>query len=298
MKKNKTKINEKAKYGVCALCTKERELKLSHRIPKAIGAIIKKDSFTKRLRSVHDPDTPLQDLDKEYMLCGECEQRFSTRETLFIQKVLRPFRNKRNTKLEYDYWLYYFIVSLSWRSLYHDSLDEKKFLENGFTKKQFDKLKLTESRMREYLLGNSKGVLYIENHLIFLDECTDIKGYGVIPYSRFCNAAFGYVFGNNTSGTLYVFHILAGILVITVIQKDSTDKYKNTYVKNGKGKFNKEQNVKSKVIDSEVLGYVPGQLEQARIKFSEKEKSKLLKKIEKNPDGFLKSSSSIRYREE
>lgn len=114
---------------MCALCTKERELKLSHRIPKAIGAIIKKDSFTKRLRSVHDPDTPLQDLDKEYMLCGECEQRFSTRETLFIQKVLRPFRNKRNTKLEYDSWLYYFIVSLSWRSLYHDSLDEKSFLK-------------------------------------------------------------------------------------------------------------------------------------------------------------------------
>lgn len=102
------------------------------------------------------------------MLCGECEKLFSEKETLFIQKVLRPFRNSRNKDFEYDSWLYYFIVSLSWRTLYHDSIDEEKFIENRFSSKQFEKLKYTEKLMRQYLLGKSKDVTNIENHLIFL----------------------------------------------------------------------------------------------------------------------------------
>lgn len=182
------------KYGECALCKNKSVLKLSHRIPKAVGAIIKKDSLTKRFRSVHDPNTPVQDLDKKYMLCGECEQRFSGKETLFIQKVLRPFRNNRSTKFDYDSWLYYFIISLSWRTMYDDVLDKERFIRNGFSDKQYQKLANIESQMRKYLLEESKSILNIENHLVFLEEKTEIVGYDSIPYSTFCNAAFGYVY--------------------------------------------------------------------------------------------------------
>lgn len=285
------------RYGKCALCKKKRVLKLSHRIPKAVGAIIKKDSFTKRFRSVHDPNTPVQDLDKKYMLCGECEQRFSGKETLFIQKVLRPFRNNRSTNFEYDSWLYYFIISLSWRSMYDDISDKDRFIGNGFSEKQYQKLVNAESLMRKYLLDESKSVLNVENHLVFLEEKTEVVGHECISYSKFCNATFGYVFGNRNKGSLYVFHVLAGILVITVIQKDPTDNYKNTYVKSSKGKFNKSQRVQSNVVDSEIIDYLSQRLSQAREQLSETEKQKLIKKIEKNPERFLQSSSSIKYRE-
>ena len=50
----------------CALCKKEAELQLSHRIPKAVGNIIKKRSFTKKLRNVSNPEQSVQDLDKDY----------------------------------------------------------------------------------------------------------------------------------------------------------------------------------------------------------------------------------------
>lgn len=285
------------KYGKCALCKKKRVLKLSHRIPKAVGAIIKKDSFTKRFRSVHDPNTPVQDLDKKYMLCGECEQRFSGKETLFIQKVLRPFRNNRSTNFEYDSWLHYFIISLSWRTMYDDVIDKVGFIGNGFSEKQYQKLVNVESLMRKYLLDKSHSVYNVENHLVFLEENTEIVGHEGISYSEFCNATFGYVFGNKNKGSLYIFHVLAGILVITVIQRDPIDNYKNTYVKNGKGKFTKGQRVQSDVVYSEVINYVSQQLAQAIEQLSEIEKQKLIKKIEKDPERFLKSSSSIKYRE-
>lgn len=290
-----TKKNKKTKrYGNCALCKKKRVLRLSHRMPKAVGAIIKKNSFTGRLRSVHNVNKPVQDLDKEYMLCGECEQRFSQRETLFMQKVLQPFRFKRSINPKYENWLYYFITSVSWRTLYSDVSSEEKFINNGFSKAQYNNLEKIEKRMRSFLLEKSKNVDGIENHIIFLDDSTNFDFYE-IPYHMYCNTANGYVFGNKEGNILYVFHILAGILIISVLKKDAQDRYKNTFVKNDKGKIKGVQEVRSKVID-EIVNYLTAQLEASRANLPDKVREELVNKIENDPEGFLKSSSSISYR--
>lgn len=231
------------------------------------------------------------------MLCGKCEQIFGNKENLFTQRVLRPYRESRNMTFEYDEWLYYFITSLSWKTLYNDSLDRDEFIGNGFTNGQFDSLVKAELQMRKYLTEESRACLNIDNHLIFLDNSLDVKDSSKIEYSTYCNATLGYVFGNQNTGALYVFHILAGVLVITVIKKHSTDKYKNTYVKKGKGKIKESQSIKSLVMESEVLDHIPRQLENARQNMSEHQQQKLIAKIEKDPEGFLRSSSSINYRE-
>lgn len=285
------------KVGICALCKEEASLKLSHRIPRSVGAIIKKNSFTKTLRSVHDPDKKLQDLDKDYMLCGKCEKRFGDKETLFVQKILNPYRNKRTVFLKYDSWLFYFITSLSWRTLYNDvSSGEDTFLSNGFSQKQYKKLQKTEIEMREYLLGKSNQQYNVENHLIFLSESTDFGEFSNIPYSEFCNATFGYVSGDRNTESLCVAHVMAGILVITVIKSYPKDKYTNSYVKNGAGKIAKQQRIRSHFVESELLEYIPQQLAQAREQMSDEEQSKLLQKIKRDREGFFRSSSSIKYR--
>lgn len=288
-----TKKSKKSKrYGNCALCKRKKVLKESHRMPRAVGAMIKKNSFTGRLRSVHDVGKPVQDLDKEYMLCADCENRFSRRETLFMQKVLQPFRFKRKINLEYENWLYYFITSVSWRTLYYDVSSEEGFIDNGFSKVQYDNLVKIEQRMRSFLLDEAKTVAGIDNHVIFLNESSEFDCYE-IPYDLFCNAATGYVFGKGN--TLYVYHILAGVLIISVLKKDTQDRYKNTFVKNGEGKIKGIQQARSKVID-EIMDYVIKQIEYAQTNLPDKVKKELVKKIESNPKGFLKSSSSISYR--
>lgn len=282
----------------CALCKKEAELQLSHRIPKAVGNIIKKRSFTKKLRNVSNPEQSVQDLDKDYFLCKECEGLFSTREGLFMQKVLQPFRNNRNKQFEYDSWLNYFITSVSWRSMYHDAQDKELALRNGFSESHFQKIQSAEKEMREYLLNQSSSMKNIENHLIFLDEELLIGNSRKMRYSQYCNAAMGYLKVNFKSNALYVFHILAGVLILTIIKKDPSDKYRNTYVKSNKGIFAKPQRMSNVDLETEILSYLPQQFETARNNLSSKTKARLENAIKKNPEGFLKSSSSIGYRDQ
>lgn len=284
------------KIGVCKLCKEEKELILSHRIPKAVGAAIKRNSFTKKLRSTHNVNQSIQDLDKTYMLCSRCEELFGQRESLFMQKVLHPFRNKRIKEVEYDTWLYYFITSVSWRTLYEDASSKESFLENGFTKKQYSNLEKIEQRMRSFLSGETKVVSGIENHIIFLDESNEFHNHK-IPYSMFCNATMGYVFGKSQNNTLYVFHILAGILIISILKMEKKEKYKNTFVKNNVGKIKQNQEVRSEVVN-EIMSYVLDNIESAKAELSEKNVQSLLDKIQSDREGFLKSSSSINYRDQ
>ncbi len=58
-----------------------------------------------------------------YMLCGNCEDLFSEKETWFANKVFHPYLKKEKTIFEYDKNLAYFITSVNWRSLYLDILD-------------------------------------------------------------------------------------------------------------------------------------------------------------------------------
>ncbi|WP_214764568.1 hypothetical protein [Exiguobacterium sp. s141] len=282
----------------CALCKKEAELQLSHRIPKAVGNIIKKRSFTKKLRSVSNPEQALQDLDKDYFLCKECEARFSTKEGLFMQKVLQPFRNKRTKEVEYDSWLNYFITSVSWRTMYHDAQDKELTLRNGFSESDFQEIQSAEKEMREFLLNQSSAMKNIENHLIFLDEALLIGDSHQIRYSQYCNAATGYLKSNSKRDALYVLHILAGVLILTIIKKDPSDKYSNTYVESNRGRFSKPQRVNNIDLETEILSYLPQQIEAARNNLSSKTKTRLENAIKKNPEGFFKSSSSIGYRDQ
>lgn len=289
--------SDNVKLQPCGLCKKEAELQLSHRMPKAVGNIIKKRSFSKKIRSVHNPEQSVQDLDKDYFLCEECEGRFSTKENLFMQKVLQPFRNSRSKEVEYDSWLNYFITSVSWRTIYDDAQDKKVTLGNGFSESQFQIIQSSEKAMREFLLNQSSSMKNIENHLIFLDETLSLGNGHSIQYSQYCNAAFGYLKGNLKSNALYILHNLAGVLILTIIKKSRSDKYRNTYVKSNGGTFSKPQRVNSIDLEKELLIYLPQQFEKARNNLSSKTKARLENAIKKNPEGFFKSSSSIGYRD-
>jgi hypothetical protein len=275
--------------AICALCHNHRKLIESHRIPKFVTRAIKKNSFTKKLRSTHEPDKAVQDSDKDYLLCSTCELLFSNKETLFNQKVLQPFRNKRITSFKYEEWLNYFITSVSWRTLYQDTTSEEKFIKNGFNEKSFKVIKLAEEKMREYLLGEKKFLFDIENHIVFICEETKINN-GNYDYNTFCNGTFGYLFGNSNNGSLYVYHVLAGIMIISIIKKSPKERWKNTFVKNDSGTIKGHQIVFSPICNE--LEYQLDQIDRASKIMSVSQKQNLIDKINKDPEGFFKSSSA------
>lgn len=62
--------------GKCALCGEDKELQLSHIIPKFIGKYLKNTSIG-NIRSHENPNRIAQDIEKHYMLCHDCEELFS-----------------------------------------------------------------------------------------------------------------------------------------------------------------------------------------------------------------------------
>ncbi|AZV42013.1 hypothetical protein BAOM_1403 [Peribacillus asahii] len=278
------------KFGICALCKKEAELKASHIIPKFVSRAVKKKSYTKKLRNAYEPDRAVQDIHKEYMLCGECEQRFSKRENLFNQKILLPYRNSERAldDVEYQEWLYYFITSVSWRSLYEDTKSKEVFIGNGFPESSFQALLDAESNMRKFLLGKAKKAGNIENHIFFLCESNDFNGRN-IPYNLFSNCITGHLVGSK-DGALHVFHILDGILIVTIIKNADKGRWKNTKVNLKGGKIHSTQLIKNSLLDEDI-NFTLRKFEEGRQKMSQSEKDKLIAKIQENPEEFMKSSS-------
>lgn len=119
-------------------------------------------------RSSDKPGVREQDGPKEYLLCGECEQRFSRGETYFKQEVFDPYIVKKATSIPYDARLFYFNISVAWRILIRD-MGQKDIGQHRY----IDQLRQAEAEWRGYLLTGSPPPTLDETHLLFTDVISD-----------------------------------------------------------------------------------------------------------------------------
>ena len=138
--------------GTCRLCKNESELQLSHHYPKFLAKWLKKTG-TGYFRVSGNPNKRHQDLPKEYLLCSECEQRFSVSEKYFSENIFHPYLKDTSSNIEYSRLLHYFIVSLAWRSIQF-ILSDSNFHNHDFRKEILS----ADQIWREYLLGNRAGI--------------------------------------------------------------------------------------------------------------------------------------------
>jgi len=82
------KKNQVANY--CKLCDNFRKIEDSHVIPNFIHKWTKKTSYTGNVRTSDLPNKVDQGGYKEYMLCSQCEQLFSTWEKYFAEIHFKP----------------------------------------------------------------------------------------------------------------------------------------------------------------------------------------------------------------
>lgn len=159
--------------GICRLCKKNGDLKLSHFIPKFVGKWVKDTSATGYIRFNQSINKRAQDILKEHWLCECCEQLFSTWEREFANRIFYPFMNEGKSEGRYGAWLSKFCASLSWRTLTYirsqNSIrpdDETQLLDNA------------ERALASYLLGHSSNLGQYEQHLYPLEamEDTNVRG--------------------------------------------------------------------------------------------------------------------------
>ncbi len=146
----------------CELHNGEAELCESHIIPKFVYDWMKKTG-TGRFRQLGRLNLPIQDGIKKYMLCKDCEDKFSKYEKWFREKVFYPYLNNNEFVVKNEKELKYFIVSVLWRVL-------KLFKDDGNNynfKVDLDKAELEWSK---YLLFDMPIVNYDNFHLILINS--------------------------------------------------------------------------------------------------------------------------------
>ncbi|MGE3959255.1 MAG: hypothetical protein AB7H96_21260 [Vicinamibacterales bacterium] len=103
--------------GACYLCGACGPLCRSHIIPKFVGEWLKASNATGRLRDSAAPNRLIEDLPWRYMLCNDCEERFSRVEAETRMRIFVPLHEHEQVAFRYGPAFVQFAVSVLWRCL-------------------------------------------------------------------------------------------------------------------------------------------------------------------------------------
>ncbi|WP_221892346.1 hypothetical protein [Teredinibacter haidensis] len=154
----------------CRLCEEEKDLELSHIIPKFVFRHLKKTSPTGNIRSTENPNKSTQDGLKIPFLCGDCEDLFSVWETKFANEIFFKYQDGSENTFSHDTWLTKYLASVSFRVLsyaYHEvGLD---YFDEGMLRH----VPTAIDRLRNYLLGKSTNPGEQRQLLLLLDKASE-----------------------------------------------------------------------------------------------------------------------------
>lgn len=272
------------KFKKCALCGAEADLELSHIVPKMVMRTLKKTAVG-NIRNSENPNIPAQDSEKHYLLCGNCEDLFSEKETYFANNLFHPYIKREKKKFDYDSKLFYFLTSLSWRSLYLDLID---FTENHVVGiDALEHLIYCEKIMKDYLLNSRNNIESIEHHIFFFDRIREITGNAEIadlrPHVTFHRGINSYTFCFEDDGTYGTITNMMGIVLITLYKKGCQEKWERTQIQNGIGSIEaKDQRITS-VVGNEFT-HILRTAQAASNCISEKQMGKIVEKLKNKAD--------------
>ena len=275
---------QKTQYGRCALCGQNRDLQLSHIVPHFVGRKLIKTS-PGSIRSSNEPNRIKQDIYKEYMLCSECEERFSAKETWFANCIFNPYVDKKERLFDYDKRLSYFITSVSWRTLY---LDLDKFCrDSDFDQETLLTLLRAEQTMRDYLLGRRDDLDDIQNHIFFLDR---IQSSLKLDPSMNPNVVMHRTISSYSvcdGKTLFTLSNLMGILIVTFYSMGPRESWINTKIDLNNGILKAENQHMTSVVGNEIQ-YWLSQGVAAQQNLSDTQRKKIEEKMLALGDDILK----------
>lgn len=266
----------KTQIGQCALCRQNKELQLSHIVPHFVGRRLIKTA-PGNIRITNEPNKVAQDIEKHFLLCHDCEELFSVKERWFANTIFNPYQDHNKTIFDYDENLTYFIISLSWRSLYLDL--EEYACDPKINQDILMILFRAEQTMRDYLLGKRLDIDTIENHIFFFDRIQsaqnlDASQHPSIAMHRSISSYTAY-----NGKTSFTVSNLMGILVVTFYSMDTNERWSNTKIEVGSGTIEAKKQEMVSVVGQEIQ-YWMNQAEEAQKNLSETQRKKIQERIQ------------------
>lgn len=217
---------------------------------------------------------------------------YSGEETYFANTLFHPYIKKEKTKFDYDSKLFYFLTSLSWRSLYLDLID---FVENHVVGiDALVHLISCEKIMKDYLLNSRNDIEAIEHHIFFFDEIREITGNTEMddlrPHVTFHRGIISYTFCFEDNGTYGTISNMMGIVLITLYKKGSREKWERTQILNGIGSIEAKDQLITSVVGNEFMNILKT-TQSASNSISEKQMGKIVENLKIRQT----KSETIRY---
>lgn len=277
----------KTVIGECALCKKRSELQLSHIIPKFVIRYLKKTSVG-NIRSTEDPNKIVQDGEKLYLLCKECEKRFNVAETKFAKFIFYPYIKNDCRSFNYDKWLHYFMISLAWRNLYLDIVNFVR--EHDVELNDLQVLIDSEKITRDYLMGRRHDVDEIETHLFFFDDILSASKEiaKLNPHTFFRRGEGGYTFYSSLNETYVTISNLMGIVVIVIYKKGIDEKWVNTRIINGAETILAKNQMITSIVSNEFIEWMKI-IKSKEQELNKEQVEKIKKNIADNKESILNS---------
>lgn len=276
----------------CALCYEDKTLELSHIVPKFVMRYLKKTSVG-AIRNMENPNAVVQDSEKHYLLCGDCEDLFSTYETKFANEFFHPYLSGNKKIFHYDKDTFYFLTSVSWRSLYLDILDFVEHSEQiGIGKETLDCLIEREREMRNYLLNKQTTVPDVEHHIFFYEEIKDISRELIEtrPHTTIHRSITSYTFFNEEFKTYATVTNMLGIILFTLYRKGEQEYWENTEIVHGDGVI-KAENQQIKSICGNELTHILQSVKASESKLSDKQREAIENRFKNREEEFKKSKA-------
>lgn len=276
----------------CALCRQVKELELSHIVPKFVIRYLKKTSVG-AIRNIQNPNRVVQDGEKHYLLCGDCEDLFSTYETKFANSFFYPYMKDNQKEFHYDCETYYFLTSVSWRSLYLDILDFVANAEEvGIDTETLDCLIEKEGQMRNFLLKKQPNVVGIEHHVFFFGDIKNIANdlIDTRPHTTIHRSIGSYTFFNKELKTYATVTNMMGIILFTLYSKGKQENWVNTEIINGSGSIKAENQIIESVCGNELIEML-NNAKRAASETSEKQRALINERVQNKIEDFKKSKT-------
>ena len=267
--------------GICKLCGNNGDLKESHIVPRFVYQWMRKTGGT-YFRSTGEPQVRKQDGAKEYLLCGDCEQRFSSREAYFKRNIFDAYHDHGKTCFAYDEKLFYFLTSISWRVLVKDMSDP------GIVSHRYYKdLVLAEAEWRNFLLTESLPSTFNETHLFL----TDFPTGGVQPVKRmnlyFTRAVDGTIASSNKLCAVY--WKFSRFISFTAITPFDQSLWIDTRINPSGGTLTVPQQMKDGILGEFLVDRARILSEESKDILNAKQKEYHLNLVRQNPAAFLNS---------
>ena len=219
--------------GKCTFCNKDGELKFGHIIPKFVFSWFK-ESSPSAIRLTIEPNKRVQDGEKQYLLCSDCEELFSGWEKSFCEHLFLPLHHNPTltTPIKYGPWALKFAVSVSWRVLmYYQKFDDLHHL----SKKQIETAQTALNVWRGFLLGELPHPGQFEQHLVPVDTIQSYSGSAISPFlNRYLlRSVHMSVICSNTWAIVYT--KMGHLILFGFIQEDNHKRWKGTKLHVNKG---------------------------------------------------------------